>query len=65
MKHFWLTCSSCGDQWISGFISEHGLLVAVDETGESCVDCGGDVEIGDEYESGEGREYEREDHFDF
>jgi hypothetical protein len=65
VKHFYLTCTLCGDTWVSGFISEHGLLVAVDETGESCTDCGGDVEIGDEYERGDDREYEREEHFDF
>lgn len=66
MKHFWLTCSLCGDTWVSGFISEHGILVAIDETGESCIDCGGEVEIGDEYEpAGDGDDDRDEVRFDY
>lgn len=50
MKHFWVTCQECGDAWVAAFIAEHGMLVAVDKFGESCTDCGGDVEIDSEYD---------------
>lgn len=53
MKHFCVKCLQCGDEWIASYISEHGLLVAMDETGERCVDCGGEAEIGEEYEGGD------------
>lgn len=51
MKHFWVTCDDCGDSWVSGFISEHGTLIATDSLGTRCSDCGGTVEIGEEHSS--------------
>lgn len=50
-KYFWCVCLSCADEWVSGFVGENGFLTPVDETGEACVDCGGEVDIQDEYES--------------
>lgn len=38
---------------MAAFASEYGLLVAMDSTGENCVDCGGEVEIGEAYEGGD------------
>lgn len=65
MKHFWVTCVECSDCWVAGFLSDFGMLVAVDKFGESCTDCGGEVEIQEEYEQGAEKEYEREVDFDF
>ena len=65
MKHFWVTCLECGDAWVAAFIAEHGMFVPVDKFGESCTDCGGEIEIDTEYEPGEEKESEREIPFDF
>lgn len=50
MKHFWVTCLSCGDQWLASYWPEFGMLTAEHENGEHCTDCGGEIEIGEEYE---------------
>lgn len=65
MKAFWCVCAKCEDVWVSTFAEEHGELIAMDETGESCVDCGGEVLIQEEYQAGEMDEREREVDFDF
>jgi hypothetical protein len=65
VKHFWVTCTECGDAWVAGYIAEHGLLVATDETGEACTDCGGQVEIQDEYDGPNEDDTRDEVRFDF
>ena len=50
MMHYWCSCLVCDYQWIASFVSEFGFLVAMHTEGENCPECGGDVEIGEEYD---------------
>lgn len=56
LKRFWCSCSNpdcTAGSWVSEFSVEYGCLFAADPYGEECTECGADVEVGDEYRSGD------------
>lgn len=53
MKDFWMHCLECSHVWVAGFAEEFGFLVALESYGEECPECGGEVEIDNEYRKGD------------
>jgi hypothetical protein len=50
VKPYWVECTECHDSWVMYCFDEFGFIVP---ESESCSDCGGNIEIGDEYTKGD------------
>ena len=48
-KDFWVSCVTCGHSWIAQCSVEFGLVFFSGEEEDGCIECGGEVELGDEY----------------
>lgn len=48
--YYWVRCLECRDEWVAAFAEELSFLTPLEENGDRCTDCGGEVEVEDEYE---------------
>lgn len=50
MNYYWCVCEDCEHIFIAQFVIEQGSMFAVDEYGEECSECGGNLEVRDVYD---------------